>query len=464
MQQFIETTEEGIEEIRIGHRSGIQTPVYLPEIKSVEDLETILYNRETLQDNNPVLVPGHSWQNIRTNSRLTGMQYEVAQLLKNHPPIYYEPPGLFRYKMPQRLVTHAFRKNRGQAGDFYDELRDGELERAMQMLPTFFRPFLEPQLNRLLESKGIEAVPDELVGEDGRITDAWRDSRADRGYKTYYHTIIDDALRWNAYVTPPVPPILAASGSETIKRMIGSNRLMAGFCEAASEKYDDDRRTYSYFHTYIDSQVVSPSTEIDRDLLTAIESDLKSTTYAGVVLTISNYDRAWGNNLSDRLEQFVNDIVNIARENYLPVILPRSSWYGAYLTDQGVHAFGSLLNGADRYRQKVGGGLPEEASYGKVPIYGDAVELSAGSVDEYLQSHGELTKVDGLPSKPRKYTPGARSLKDKFGDDREFRITFGKARRLAHAEEAREFREGRKKGTMNPAERYFERSEHPHLS
>ena len=90
---------------------------------------------------------------------------------------------------------------------------------------------------------------------------------------------------------------------------------------------------------------------------------------------------------------------------------------------------------------------------------------NAEQLDRVLsRNSGQLHDVAGVPNSPPTYNPNANSYKGIFGHDKQFRIQFGKARRMVHIKEAKELRDGLKRGTAHPARRYLERSQNQHLS
>jgi hypothetical protein len=205
---------------------------------------------------------------------------------------------------------------------------------------------------------------------------------------------------------------------------------------------------------YIDSSVLQDSQGNSLStVVNLLDDGLNSGNYCGVALTFTFFDQMASNGKMGKIETLVNEIVNVSHAYKLPVILPRSGWYGLYLTDYDIQAFGSLLNGKSVYIK--GGGIKNtEDTFGKTPLIDHGIELSRKEVIDYVNKNGELPKVKGLPSRPDYGT---------IDNAIQYRIHFSKAMRLIHAEEANRVREARLKGTHNPAQRYFERMEHPHL-
>ncbi|OKY78299.1 MAG: hypothetical protein BTN85_0787 [Candidatus Methanohalarchaeum thermophilum] len=469
--KYIKKDKEGLEEIKVGKEDSIKCPVFIPEIKSSEDLYPLLNHRNFLENKNPIMVPGYKWQKIRTKEEFTDRKDEIKKLMKDHPLLYYEPPELFRYKRPSNLITYSLRGSRAKRRDFNKEIKNKNIDDAIEILPEFFQPFVECQLNRVLEimeDKYDESLEEEKLERwDKPIAQAWTDERVNKGWQEYFFTLAKDASKMpNANLIPPSPPLLKSSkliNKENrvladLKRIRGVNRAMMNITEKVGGELS------SYFHLYIDYGIFKPNSNVSlRKLQEKIEKEIQVNSYAGIALTISNYSKVWKNDLVKRLGNFITSIVNIAKENYLPVILPRSKWYGEYLTDYGVNGFSSLMNGHYRYSQRSTGGIGEKARYGKVPVIELANEYNIEKIQRFLKEYGELPNIESLPSKPE-WNPDGGSLTEKFGNPKQFRIHFGKARRLSHVEEASRLRESIKDGNLSPAKRYLEKSDHPELS
>lgn len=462
---LVYTNEEGLDEVSIADAQHIETPTYSPEIASGEDLEVVFRYRRVLDDGAPIFVPGYRWQEIRTKPKFREVEPEIRDLIRNHPTLYYEPVELFRYRRPRKLVSHAFRGSQSKSQKFYKKLRNGEYDDAIDSLPTFFQPFVEAQLEPLLDRVEGASVPPHLEGTASKATEAWRDNRANSGYENYFAEIAKDAQRSpNTAIIPPVPPVQKSSEPNVISRVRGSNIGMRTTVDVVNEaRFGDPLRTY--FHAYVDYNILKSGTDVDEDLLTMMRQELEEGDYAGVAVTLTNYHKAWDGGLSVRIESFINDIANIATENRLPLILPRSGWYGGYLTDHGAHIFSSLLNGNEVYNSRSGG-VSKEAAYGTTPFYGDCLDLPIDDAFEAMKNtSGQATHIPGLPDVPPQFDERAKDWEDRLGSSTDYRKQFSKARRLLHAEEAREWREAiHNSQTATPARMYFKKSEHNDLS
>jgi len=463
--QYVEKNEQGLDEVRVSDKKGIEAPFYTPEVSGPEGLQALLYAKEALEEQNPVIVPGHRWQDIRSKPRFREVREEIRELVTEHPIYYYEPVELFRYTRPQSLVTYAFRGDQGQSRAFYDKLREGQYDKAIHSLPTFFQPFVETQMKSLLESKEID-IPSKYESQSsGKVHEAWRDRRADSGFTKYFETLTNDAGNApNATLIPPVPPVMKSTGQDVISRTLGFNSYMQ---QLAATKYNEasSGSVTSYLHFYIDQGVFEPeNNDNDNRIKQTIRSELQNSAYAGVALTISNIENVWTKGNEKSLERFITDVTSIARQEHLPVVMPRSGYYGMHLTDHGVQTFSNLMNGNMEYTRR-GGGIDERSKYGTLPIYGAAMDVNAEQLDRVLSRNaGNVHDVPGVPSSPPTYNQSGSSYEAKFGKANQFRIKFGKPRRMVHVKEAQELRDGIRRGTAQPARRYLERSQHPDLT
>ncbi|WP_136717729.1 hypothetical protein [Halorientalis salina] len=463
--KFIEQNAQGVDEIRISDVKGIEAPFYTPEVSGPEGLQALLHVQDTLESKNPIIVPGHRWQDIRSKPRFKKVRDDIRQLVTEHPFYYYEPVELFRYTRPQNLVTYAFQGDQGRSGTFYDDLRDGNYEKAIERLPRFFQPFVQAQMKTLLKSKGLKVPMKYQSQSSGKVHEAWRDNRADSGFTGYFERLANDAANApNAALIPPVPPVMKSSGKDAISRSLGLNSYMRQLAETKHNEPSSGFVT-SYLHFYIDQGIFEPSNN-DNDHLVkqAIRKEVENASYSGIAITISNIERVWEKGHDKSLERFITDVSNIARQEHLPVILPRSGYYGMHLTDYGVQTFSTLMNGNLTYNRR-GGGIDKMSQYGTLPIYGSARDVNAEELDRVLSRNGgEVHDIAGLPNSPPTYNESASSYKAKYGKPNQFRLQFGKPRRMVHIKEAQELRDGIKRGTAQPARRYLERADHPVLS
>ncbi|MGB8890966.1 MAG: hypothetical protein WCC86_02745, partial [Methanoregula sp.] len=178
--------------------------------------------------------------------------------------------------------------------------------------------------------------------------------------------------------------------------------------------------------------------------------------YSGVALTLVGYEKVIESYRSTQLRNFISEIVNICHEKTpsLPVVLPRSSWYGLYFADYGIQAFSSLLNGNLKYSQGSGGTISPNNRFGRVPIIDLCIDADVDYVKKHLSELDEFPHVDGLPTIPRP---------EYFMDEVLYRTKFSKPLRLIHIEEARRIRKAILEGTINPAKHYFSKSKNMYL-
>lgn len=461
-EPFLRETEDGIYEYRISTVGDIKTPSFVPEIKSYEDVHAIAPHLDALDPNNPIQVPGYQWERIKTMPSMSQHGEDLRRLLRL-PHVFYEPPELFRYTMPGRLVSYALQGSNTKRGRFNEKVESGNIDGALEELPMFFRPFVDRQRKTLL--RRYEDGPDPSTETNGKVAEGWGDPRADKGYTDYFRAIVEDAKEvQDAHVTPPVPIIRKSSGEYNIRRTRGANRAMADICEAANFGFGSP--VFSYYHVYMDANIVRGNSDHPQRIFDALQEDLttRDYRYGGVVLTITGYEAAWEKNDGQALTEFIEQVSDIATRNRVPLHLPRSGWYGAYLTDVDAHGFGSLMNGGEHYKSSGGGPSDDLYKYGQVPLYEHATEVYLDQLETHLTNQGgQVHNVTGVPNQPPSFNPRGSDWEGKFGGQYEFRINFSKPRRLIHAKEAREFRDGRKGGLLKPATRYFERSDHDHL-
>lgn len=456
-------SKSGLEEVRIGDRDDIGRVRFGPEIKGPEDIEALIRSKEAMSPKDPILISGHRAQNIRTQPRFKQHEEEVRDLFTSRPVLYYEPNELFRYRRPQQLVTYAFQGDVPAIKDFYSTIRDDDHRQAVSKLPRFVQPFIQAQYDSLLQSKDNLPEADHGLATTDRLHEAWTEDRVDEGYPAFISNVIAEAERSpDSVIVPPVPPILKSSSESTIRRTVGYNDLV---WETAKNAFDDPSvgTVTAYLHFYIDKGVFTANTQNDRRVLNAIRTQLRKRSYAGVAITISNYERVWESSLGRRLARFMDDLDVITNEHSVPLIAPRSGYYGMYLTDNGVDVFSSLMNGNLELNRK-GGAPPTEAKYGKIPVYDDCRNYSIDEATNILRRRGNLYDVPGLPRRPPVFDQQAESVKAIFGKPKHFRVEFGKQRRLLHVKEAEEIRKAIVRGTANPATEYFRGSKHPHLS
>jgi len=462
--QYKTETATNVDQLRIGDRSEIQRLRYAPEIKGPEDLETLRRAKNALEPEDPLVISAHRAQNIRSQPRFKQYEDEIRELFTNRGILYFEPPELFRYRRPQQLITYNFRGDVSSIKDFYAEVRSGNHEKALSKLDPFICPFVEAQYDSLLRSKdNLPEDQDEIETSD-RVHEAWTDDQVDRGYPGFIQDIINEAEKSpNSAIIPPVPPVMKASDKSVIKRTVGYNDLV---WEYAKTSFEDPAvgTTTAYLHFYFDKGVFTDSSSNDKLVLDRIREQLASRWYAGVAITISNFENLWGDGLERSLERFLSELEVITNEHSVPLVAPRSGYYGMYLTDNGVDIFSSMLNG-NREMNRKGGAPGSEAMFGKIPIYDACRNANIEEIETVLRRRGgRLYDVNGVPNKPPSFSTSASDVIGKFGKPKQFRVNSGKQRRLLHLKEAEEIRDAIIRGTADPASQYFRSGDHPYLS
>jgi len=442
----------------------IPAPSFIPEVKSREDVEALLRFPTALPKGNPIMVPANKWTTLvshplfRSGNYLKGI-HPIGELVRNHPILFYDPPELFRYSLTNVFVSYALMANKGKVRRFNSSLRKGNEAEALDMVHPFFRPFIERQLYSLYNDLHLD-IP-EGMEKTTHIERAWLDPRVDEGYTLYISDIVGQAIKMPyAAIIPPVPPLLKSSERTHASRIIASNVAASVICRIMSDEGGagtggSPSSILPYFHLYLHWDIVEDGQGNDiTTVLHLLEDGLERGDFAGVALTISGYGEAARAGKLRQLGVLVNEIVNMSHESHLPVILPRSGWYGLYMSDFEIQGFGSLLNGNEKYTKRGGGARDEYAKYGKIPLIDECRELKYREVIKYLKTHKEFPRVSGLPRRP---------TQEALEDAQEYRVSWAKPMRLIHAEEAKRMRNAKTRGIQTPAKMYFQRSTHPLL-
>lgn len=446
----------------------VRAPAFIPEIKGDEDLRALLRCASVLPLGSPIMVPTRRFMQLISNplvgakAQLNGLT-PINQFIEQHPIFFVDPPEFFRYTLGGELVNYALRGER--TGEFYSHLKKGEIDKAIAMAPLFFQPFISRQIKSICSSKKIPHIESKRI--QAHVDHAWLDHESDEGYVPYLYDVAADAIKMpNAVLIPPVPPLTKDSENTVISRVISANRAASFVCKDISKKSEPilrkgARTLYSYFHLYIDWTIAEDQQGegietirriLDEEL--SFEKEM-SRGYAGVALTITRYDEAANSRGLPKVEHLVNEVANVCHQHMLPILLPRSGYYGLSLTDLEIQGFGILLNGNYRYTSK-GGSPNRENMYGKTPIIDKCCDLKIGEVEAFIDKNKEFPPIPGLIGRP---------TREDFDNPTLYRERWAKPMRiLVHHEETRRIRESKLKGIRSPARRYLERSEHPHLS
>jgi hypothetical protein len=429
----------------------IPAPCFMPEIKGDEDIEVLLKYSNALETNTPIIVPAYRWLSMISNPRFRLsdiFKISISELIKNRPLIFYEPPELFRYTLSTNLITYGLKGDRQKARIFNALLKKGDTANALRHLPEFFRPFASRQIKSIYKDKKFE-IPND-IRETKDVRSGWLDKQIVDSYGAHMAEIINDAMKMPfASVIPTVPPLLKSSERTIFERILSTNIYTSLLCKKMSKGRSNPVKPY--FHLYIDSSILE--TKDQNFALNILENGIERHDFCGVALTLVGYESMATKGKFNKIESFITDIVNISHSCGLPVLLPRSGWYGLYFADHGIQAFGDLMNGKPKYIR--GGGIQDENDkYGKTPLIDDCMDLNYSDVKQYLKKHGEFPKVANLPFRPDL---------GELSNHKKYRINFGKPMRLVHIEESRRIRQGQIDDVRNPARRYFEKSEHPML-
>ncbi|MCM1566342.1 MAG: hypothetical protein NC238_10415 [Dehalobacter sp.] len=432
----------------------VPAPCFTPEVKGDEDVDVLLRYSRALNEHAPIIMPANRWSSIVTDKRflisdILKNKISILELIAEHPILFMEPPEFFRYRLTKKFVTYALKGDRQKARKFNNILKSAvindeeKVTSALSIIPEFYRPFIARQLESICQDSKI--IPPKKLGKQDDISAGWLDESIDYSYPAHMSEIIADIAGVpNAAIIPTVPPILKSSENSIRDRVLSANRATSLLCKHMTAGRKVPIR--AYFHLYIDSDVLN-DTERRNMALVILERGLDQGGYCGVALTITDYE---DKDMLHKIESFVNEVANRCNEHMLPLILPRSGWYGLYLTDYGVQSFSCLLNGKREY-VRGGGKVDEEYKYGLTPIIDRCRELRYNDAVAYANKNGGFQKIKYLPSTiDRAY----------LGDFNAYRMNVGKPCRLIHAEEARRIRQGKLKGDINPAKRYFARSEH----
>lgn len=471
-ESYLYESESGEGRFRIGEFAEIPDPSYIPEIKGPEGLHAVLDHVDAIEPQNPVMVPAAKWswmrtkKEIRTRSDQKENQVgtaEIEELETSHPILFYDPPELYNYRRTKALTNYVFKNPEWNQDKFENYLARGEHAKALRELPAIHHPFIHANPNRLLEeTPGADTVDESATGVNS-TEDAWIQLE-EKHLTGYYHRLVNDAasLR-SAAMIAPVPQMSNEWNSKLVSAWLQSNSVMSDIAQGDE--------VGCYFHLYLDYRALDPESGRDTaaKCLRIVDKEVNSEAYSGIALTVHRPQYIWRTDRSARLDTFGRRLSTIGSDKGLPIICPRSEWFGSYLTDFGFQAFSSLLNGQWQYsRYSSDGGPTGGDTYGKTMIPNEARALpliseTGPDLDTYLEENDGLPEVMGLPSYPPNYDPDGQSLREKYATNYVFRRTFGKPRRLAHVYEARLFREERLAGVDRPAQQYLVESENPYV-
>ena len=170
--------------------------------------------------------------------------------------------------------------------------------------------------------------------------------------------------------------------------------------------------------------------------------------HVGIALTMHSLSKTMTDGArKERLVWLVEDLDEFASSRGVPMLLPRSGYWGMEFLDHGVNFVSSLLSGRSMYPNTRGMPERDEDKYGKTAVY-RAGDLSYKELMDYLARNQELPPAAGLMSRP---------TAEMLVDPQTFRMQFSKPRRLAtHARELDEIAKAINKGTRRPALAYLQ--------
>lgn len=436
----------------------------------MEDLKVLLYYGLALDEGTPILIRSNYWDAIMVEANRLGYYQQSLYgdenisrsilspkiLVRRHPFLFYEPPELFHFLYPRTIITQALGGDKIGCREFKTQIKQAnefeKIERIIQKnISPFYIPFIERQFKEYLMDNNLDKLAnifydDEELKKTPHVYRAWSDKRVDETYPAHIaHLLLEAKKAKNSALIPPVPMIQTSSKNSDILRVYDFN-----IASSIIRKELGDNMPHVYFHLYIDWKVIVSEANTNR-IYRLIENVLEDGDFGGICLTINGYKNAITK--FDYLEEFISEVSAIAEYYYLPLILPRSKWYGLKLTDNGVNGFSSLLNGKFRYSKRPRRYRKGEINeFGTTYIINESIELNYNDTIRYLQKYKGFPKVYGLPTFPKQEYLKKPSL---------YRIHVSKPRRLSHIEEARYIRKGITKGVIGPATRYLEKSHNP---
>jgi len=462
------------------HGRLIQTPGFIFEIANREDFLVAILNDRLVGGPHIVSVPAFKWD-AYTHSIPVAIDDDLnrvsVEFVKNNHIVAYEPPELYRYSMPKRLVIHALRDDIPRIRRFYrlgyDEDRK---EDALSTLPPFEREFVRRQWDSLMWKHYLEKKRQQEKSKD-ETTPSLRipkqpdsDPDAEAGwtntwnlYKNHIAVGMKKTIEMNISSSfVPVVRTLKSSSEKYVRSQVEAQNKFAERYWRLKLKGYYLARGRPWFHLSLDKSIFVRNGEIEttpQDAVSIVNSALDPTSHCGICLTVTGWEKAWTEGKPrTRLEEFVSEICDIASAANLPVYGARSKWIGIYLLDSGLSFAGTIMNGNDRIAECGGSAGPDDPnSFGNTPIYGECLEKKINELFEVSLEGGQLERpielhhLDGVESK----------CDPMFQDDPKlFRMEFSKPRRIAtHSTEVREIRNSLEKGIPRPGKEYIKRSE-----
>ena len=180
-------------------------PSFIPEIKGGEDLRVLLEHMDVLPVGNSVLVPSNKWDHIikpfKFQYDLFGNDPPIKTFIENYPIIFYDPPEFFRYAYTKTFIRYALSNSTNTETDFKTKLTNKDISGALGLIPPFFQPFVEAQLDSICNSYKINAVIKKY-----NFDRAWLDPRIDVYYSIHMANVLNTAFKVrNSTIIPPYP-------------------------------------------------------------------------------------------------------------------------------------------------------------------------------------------------------------------------------------------------------------------
>lgn len=459
---------------------------FAPEIKSTEDMQVLARYGLALDEGSPIFIRCNFWDTLissidippykRKDNMINGLSPEL--LIGKHSFLFYEPPELFHLTYPKILITHALGGDVLSSKNFKTKVRKiterEKINDALKFLPDFYRPFIERQFMKYLmfdkEEKDLRKIAENIYDKKEleqipTVSQAWNDSKIDTSYPIHIAELLVEANKANkannSALISPVPLLRRTSSNSDFESVNNFNITASMIRNALGNKFP-----HVYYHLYLDWKTTqSKSSGLNAtSLLSSIEKTLEEGDFAGICLTLKGYESALKHSKFEYIQSFVSDLKSVAEYNYLPLVLPRSKWYGLKLFDCDINCFGSLLNGKPLYSKKSKGFKTSEGEgenkidthldCGYTYIINDCVELDYDDTKKYLERKKRFPHVAHIPNTVDN---------DSWQGSKLFRINVSKPRRLSHMEEARYVRKDRTRDVINPASRYLEKSKNPYF-
>lgn len=457
------------------HGRKIPTPSFVAEIVGKEDFHVLIRNIHLFKEPHIISVPVFKWDTLTRSLPIAispDLNKNSVELITKHHLMGYEPPELYRFSMPQRLLDHALRDDIQRIKKFFTlAMVEDKREDALALLPPFEREFIRRTYDSLVwrkynamkrmnspslkKIKRIPKKPDDHSDVEGAwsITADQYERHIDEGMQ---RTI---AMRVSSSYVPVVRTLKSSSERFVRKQVQKQNEFTVRLREHILKLYHLPRGR-PWLHLSLDQSIFVNSGETQpEDVIDVVNGSLDPSVHCGICVTLTGWDKAWKEGKPrTRLESFFTDLSDITFAHKLPIYGARSKWIGLDLIDRGLTFSGAMLSGGP-YLMDSGGGLSSKDPriFGSVPVYGKCIEtdilslFKTGNQIGKLENPIELHKFDGVDSKCDPLLQSNHKL---------FRGEFSKPRRIAtHTTEVREIRASLDKGILNSGRNYIGKSD-----